>query len=112
MAQSHSSTNLHLHFHRPRAALHVDLAGSLALFACNNDYIEPVQPNPASGHQKHPSTPSTSPISRHPTKRYQTELLEKVKAARAEKGLHDTSASDLVANLIKEEARRLKLPPS
>ncbi len=40
------------------------------------------------------------------------DLLERVKTARAEKGLHDTSASDLVANLIKEEARRLKLPPS
>jgi hypothetical protein len=40
------------------------------------------------------------------------DLLERVKAARAEKGLHDSSASDLVANLIKEEARRLKIPSS
>ena len=39
------------------------------------------------------------------------DLLEKVKEARAEKGLRDTRASDLVANLIKEEARRLKIPP-
>jgi hypothetical protein len=40
------------------------------------------------------------------------ELLEKFGTASAAKGLRDTSASDLIANLIKEEARRLKIPPS
>jgi hypothetical protein len=40
------------------------------------------------------------------------DLLEKVRETGASKGLRDTSASDLAANLIKEEARRLKLPPS
>jgi hypothetical protein len=40
------------------------------------------------------------------------DLLEKVLTAWVAKGLRDTSASDLVANLFKEEARRLKIPPS
>jgi hypothetical protein len=56
--------------------------------------------------------PSHSNDEAQTTASHQVDLLEKVKTTRSEKCLRDTSASDLVANLIKEEARRLKLPPS